>query len=154
MGHRGPDPKDNRLGHSTNADWTTVVDTPYVEGEKRQLPKLPYREKWHPLVTRWWEQVRIMPHCVLWTETDWIFAEETAYMKQDYLSYEEKKTTAATEIRRREDMMGVTLEARRKLRIRYASADTRRQVPASAAAAIAAGGRGTRVDDRRNRLTG
>ncbi|MEU7905301.1 hypothetical protein [Actinoplanes sp. NPDC049118] len=77
---------------------------------------------WFPQVTAWWEQLRIMPHCVLWAPTDWLFAIETAYLKQDFwTSYfsGELHATKATEIRRREDQMGVTREARRKLLIRY-----------------------------------
>ncbi len=115
----GPAAKAARLGHSANADWTDVPDVPYLAGEERELPKLGRNRRWNDLVVRWWATVRVMPHCALWTETDWIFAEETALMKHDYLGEDEKRTTLATEIRRREDIMGVTREARRKLRIRY-----------------------------------
>lgn len=115
----GPAAKAARLGHSANADWTEVVDVPFEDGVSRELLPLGRNKKWHALVVRWWKVVRIMPHCVLWNEADWIFAEETALMKHEYISSEEKHTTAATEIRRREDQMGTTLEARRKLRIRY-----------------------------------
>jgi hypothetical protein len=63
-----------------------------------------------------------MPHCVSWTATDWQFAVETALLKHYFWTDAaggEVKTTAATEIRRREDNMGTTEESRRKLRIRY-----------------------------------
>jgi hypothetical protein len=69
-----------------------------------------------------WAQVREMPHCAIWRASDWTFALETAFMKQAYwqLADEgEATTTMAVEIRRREDQMGTTIEALRKLRIRY-----------------------------------
>jgi hypothetical protein len=74
------------------------------------------------MVEQWWAQIREMPHCVLWRAVDWTFAVETAFMKQTYWKLSEAgeaTTTMAVEIRRREDQMGTTLEALRKLRIRY-----------------------------------
>jgi len=108
------------LGRTANADWTEVVDLPY-DGPSPDLPRLRGR-KWNELVVTWWEAVRTMPHCRLWREPDWQFALETALMKQRYwIDYAdgEPQTTMAVEIRRREDQMGCTAEARRKLRVRY-----------------------------------
>lgn len=125
MAHRGTAPKPSKHGRTPNADWTEVVDTPYT-GPSPDLPKLPRRKKWHPMVEQWWEQVREMPHCVLWRPSDWTFALETAYQKQahwELCEEGEQTTTAAVEIRRREDQMGTTLEALRKLRIRYRPVD-------------------------------
>ncbi len=129
MAHTGAPPKATRIGHSPTADWTEVIDEPFLEGEKRELPKLPGRRRWNDHVVRWWENVRIMPHCALWTETDWMFAIETAIEKHEYYAAypDERKTTQATEIRRREDMLGVSLEARRKLRIRYVDPEQARK---------------------------
>jgi hypothetical protein len=121
MAHRGPAAKPNKHGRTPNADWTEVVDVPY-EGPSPDLPKLPRRKKWHPMVEQWWEQVREMPHCALWRPSDWTFALETAFQKQahwELCDTGEQTTTAAVEIRRREDQMGTTIEALRKLRIRY-----------------------------------
>lgn len=121
MAHRGPAAKTIKHGRTPSADWTDVPDTPYT-GPSPDLPKLPRRQKWHPMVEQWWEQVREMPHCVLWRSVDWTFAIETAFMKQAYWQLAESgeaTTTMAVEIRRREDQMGTTLEALRKLRIRY-----------------------------------
>jgi hypothetical protein len=121
MAHRGPTQQSRRLGHSANADWTEVPDRPY-EGPSPELPRLPNRCKYHPLVTVWWDMVRTMPHCARWAPTDWQYAVETALLKHYFwtdAAAGEVKTTAATEIRRREDNMGTTEEARRKLRIRY-----------------------------------
>ncbi len=125
MAHRGSAPKANKHGRTPNADWTEVVETPYT-GPSPDLPKLPRRKKWHPMVEQWWEQVREMPHCVLWRPSDWTFALETAYQKQahwELCEEGEQTTTAAVEIRRREDQMGTTIEALRKLRIRYVPVD-------------------------------
>ena len=129
MAHRGPAARASKLGTTPNAEWTDVVDEPY-DGDSPDLPKLRGR-KWNDLVAAWWTAVRRMPHCVLWREADWLFAIETALMKQEYwLSYTagESKTTAAMEIRRREDQMGCTAEARRKLRIRYVEPPEEEQV--------------------------
>jgi hypothetical protein len=121
MAFTGVPPKAYKHGKNPNADWTDVADVPY-EGPSPSLPPKCGRRKWHEPVSVWWDQVRRMPHCVLWGPTDWTYAIETCYMKQqlwiDY-SQDELKSTLATEIRRREDQMGTTVEARRKLRIRY-----------------------------------
>lgn len=121
MARPGPAQLSRRLGHSANADWTEVANRPY-EGASPDLPRLPSRARYHPLVTTWWDMVRAMPHCARWTPTDWQYAVETALLKHYFWTDAaggEVKTTAATEIRRREDNMGTTEEARRKLRIRY-----------------------------------
>jgi hypothetical protein len=121
MAHRGPAAKTVKHGRTPNADWTEVVDTPYT-GPSPELPKLSHRRRWNEMVVQWWEQVRTMPHCVLWRNTDWMFAIETALQKHDYYADDDRKTTAATEIRRREAQLGTTAEARRQLRIRYVPA--------------------------------
>jgi len=99
-----------------------IVDVPYTgPGSDLDLPA-DGGIAWFPQVRAWWEQLRTMPHCGLWAKTDWLFAIETAYLKQDFWqSYfaGELHATKATEIRRREDQMGVTREARRKIGIRY-----------------------------------
>jgi hypothetical protein len=114
--------KEHKHGRTPSmVDWIDVPDVAY-DGPSPNLPALPRRKRWHPMVEQWWAQVRTMPHCALWRPVDWTYAVETALMKQGYWnSYEagEAKTTEAVEIRRREDQMGTTQEARRRLRIRY-----------------------------------
>lgn len=127
MAVRGPSPKANKHGRTPSmaGDWTDVPDRPY-DGPSPDLPTLPRRKKWHPMVAQWWEQVRHMPHCSKWRPTDWTYATETALMKQGYWdAYDrnEAVTTAAVDIRRREDQMGTTQEALRRLRIRYVDPD-------------------------------
>lgn len=164
MAHRGPAAKANKLGHTQNAEWVKVVDVPY-EGASPNLPRLPRGKKWSELVVDWWEQVRSMPHCVLWTPTDWTAAIELALLKQafwtDYMAGE-MKSTMATEIRRRESLLGTTMEARRQLRIMYVKAEGEEEeepgdgvrvetqaeaVPEGAVASV------TPLHERRQRLT-
>ncbi len=158
MALTGPPPKPAKLGHSPTADWTDVVDVPFDDGGVRDLPRSPGgRRKWHPQVLDWWDEVRRMPHCVGWTDTDWRFAAEVAYLKQQMwvdLDNQELKSTLATEIRRREDQIGTTAEARRRLRIRYVKPEQgRAQQPAPQPAGVP-GGEVVSLDDRRTRLTG
>lgn len=70
----------------------------------------------HPLTRQWWRRISTMPHCRLWTASDWQFAVETALVA-DALFY--GRTTAATELRQREKVLGTTVDARRDLRIKY-----------------------------------
>lgn len=164
MAFRGPASKTVKHGRSPSADWTDVPDTPFV-GTSPDLPRLPRRERWHPMVEHWWEQVREMPHCALWRPVDWTFALETAYQKQAYWKLAEtgeQTTTAAVEIRRREDQMGTTIEALRKLRIRYVDAgddadvESQDERPVRVVEQAVAGGGGATVTplaSRRSRLT-
>lgn len=121
MAYTGSNQKSTKHGRTPNADWTEVPDVPYA-GPWPDLPKLPGRQKWHEMVLRWWDVVKVLPHCVLWDDADWLYAIETAFMKHYYfrdVANDEGTTSAATEIRRREDTIGTTMEARRKLHIRY-----------------------------------
>jgi hypothetical protein len=165
MALTGRDPKTNKHGRTPTADWTDVPDRPY-DGPSPDLPRLSGRRKWREQVVSWWDEVRVMPHCVLWTATDWRFALETAYMKQQFwveLDDGDMKTTTATEIRRREDQMGTTGEARRKLRIRYvdptlptgAGREADYDQPVVEDIAVAGGASTvTSLDSRRARLVG
>lgn len=145
MAFAGPEPKDYKHGKD-QAEWVYVPDEPFVGDARLGLPN----RSWHAYVTSWWDVVSRMPHCVLWGESDWVFALETAFMKQDWWSdYDagEVVTSKSTEIRRREDILGTTAEARRKLRIRYVSPDAegaRQSKKSPAEVAV--------LDDRRRRI--
>ena len=54
--------------------------------------------------------------CVLWAETDWCFALETALIADIFFRTPPRAEKA---LRDRERVMGATFEARRHLRIRY-----------------------------------
>lgn len=100
-------------------DWTEVVDTPFKDGPK--LPtKRPDGRAWPAWTKRWWNVVRAMPHCALWTQSDWEFAFDTAELKAKF--HTEGGTGLATEIRNRERVLGTTADYRRDLRIRYVEA--------------------------------
>jgi hypothetical protein len=57
-----------------------------------------------------------MPHCVLWSETDWEYAVDTA---QVHAQFSTGDMRVAAELRNREKLLGNTFDARRDLRIRY-----------------------------------
>ncbi len=162
MAVTGPPQSENKIGRTSNAGWTDVPDRPY-DGPSMNLPKLPGGMKWLPQVEVWWDNVRVMPHCVLWTATDWLFALELAYLKQDMWGEFFGGTVHANkmaEIRRREDQMGTTVEARRKLLIRYVDPEIdEMDAPiAGMDGEPAADGTGSAtvssIEDRRRRLAG
>ncbi len=155
MAVTGPPQKNAKAGRTTNAGWTEVPDTPYT-GPKMNLPDLPGQLQWMPIVEAWWEQISQMPHCVLWGPTDWLFALDLAYLKNDYYGdYFGGAVHAnkATEIRRREDQLGTTVEARRKLLIRYVPVDADDDAPTSTPGTADVAGV-TSIADRRKRLAG
>src|SRR5262245_25440653 len=123
MAATGPDPKVIKHGRTPNAgDWTDVPDVPYAGPWPIDLPAKVGRKNWHSQVREWWAELKVMPHCALWRDTDWRFALELAFIKQQFwedLGEGKLQSTMVTEMRRREDQLGFTGEARRKLRIRY-----------------------------------
>ena len=102
--------------HKPTHEWTEVPDLPFSGGPK--LPaKQPDGRPWPAWTKRWWGVVSTMPHCSLWTASDWEFAFDTASLKAKFHS--EPTTSLATEIRNREKVLGTTADYRRDLRIRY-----------------------------------
>jgi len=146
----GRAPKDVRLGRGLSAEWTEVPNTPFTGPS----PELSDDVDWDPRVRSWWQMVRRMPHAVLWSEMDWHEALVTAYMWQDWYSdfFAEGSIHAnkSTEIRRRCDNLGTSMEARRKLRIRYVDTEE----PDAAAQADESGAKVTDIKSRRKRLAG
>jgi hypothetical protein len=124
MAGRKPADRPTVTRHKPTVDWTEVVNVPY-DGDRPELPASrqvmnPKGElqEW-PLEKRtldWWQAVSTMPHCVLWSKSDWMFAVDTAMVHADAAH---GKTTAMAELRMREKIMGTTVDARRDLRIRY-----------------------------------
>jgi hypothetical protein len=95
-------------------EWAEVPDVPFSGG-----PNLPAKWEGRPWPTRtkaWWAAVRTMPHCVLWTATDWQHAIDTAHI---HAKFADGDVRVAAELGRREKLLGVTLDSRRDLRIRY-----------------------------------
>lgn len=118
MAIRGTAPQENKTGRYQNvigAGWTDVRDTPYTG----PYPSCPWGRD-DPYLSKWWDTVKTMPHCVLWTESDWQYAIDTALMKARFYDGEKEPNAAVlTELRRREEAMGMTYDSRLKLRIRY-----------------------------------
>lgn len=109
-----------------STEWNEVLNVPYGG----DVPELPLQrtvltregqEKvtLQSLTVQWWETVAKMPHCVLWTDSDWMFALSTATVADAAFC---GVASAATELRNREKVMGTTVEFRRDLRIRYVDA--------------------------------
>lgn len=110
--------------HKPTVDWTEVTNRPYT-GPHPELPdtrqvaqkdgtlmELPY-----PDATReWWAALCRMPHCVLWQDSDWAFALDTAMVHAMAVG---GVISAAAEVRMREKTLGTTVDSRRDLRIRY-----------------------------------
>lgn len=125
---RKPQDDRNQVRHRVppRHDWTEVVDVPYTDrppvalptsmrsriGDEGEVFEIPT----HKMTKAWWRRIKAMPHCVLWRESDWQFALETAVVA-DALFY--GITGAATELRQREKILGTTIDSRRDLRIRY-----------------------------------
>ena len=57
-----------------------------------------------------------MPHCVLWSPSDWAFTLDTALVHAQAVT---GVISAMAELRQREKIIGTTVDARRDLRIRY-----------------------------------
>lgn len=57
-----------------------------------------------------------MPHCRLWSDSDWRFAFDTALIAAQLV---EGNNSLAGELRLRENKLGTTVDARMALRIRY-----------------------------------
>ncbi|MGH3760263.1 hypothetical protein [Actinophytocola sp.] len=141
MALAGRPPSNNpRNRNPKTYDWSPIENTLY-DGPSPDLPATIGRQPWHPQTVAWWEAVRRMPHCRLWTETDWRFAIETAVLVDEFWRGE---LARAAELRLRSAKLGLTHEDRLKQRIRYTNPDG--PVVAETPAAVA------RLDERRRRL--
>jgi hypothetical protein len=122
MAKTGPAAKAVKHGHS-GGEFVDVPDLPYTgPGSQRDLPEIPGLP-WYPQVEAWWATVRKMPHCRLWIEADWLFAIETAVLKNQIwgeIFGGALPANLLSEERQRLALLGMTMEHRRKLGIRYA----------------------------------
>lgn len=118
-------------------EWVEVPDVPF-DGAC-SLPKTqPGQPSWPTATRHWWKAVSRMPHCSVWAESDWQFALDTALVAA---AFHGGDIRAAQELRRREKVMGTTLDARRNLRIRYMPAEQEEERPGV-----------TAIEDYRKRL--
>lgn len=98
-------------------DWTEVEDVAF-EGGPPLPDHRPGGKPW-PIWTRAkWAVWRRMPHCVLWTEADWLYALDTLEIAARFHENTARMNLAA-ELRNRERVLGTTVDYRRDLRIRY-----------------------------------
>lgn len=96
-------------------DWVEVDNVPFEGGP--DLPELRANgEPWRDAVRRKWDAWRTMPHCKLWTATDWEFAFDSIEIAAAVYDGELRM---AAELRNREKLLGTTLDFRRDLRIKY-----------------------------------
>jgi hypothetical protein len=127
MAVAGREPSPNAVNRNVSTvEWIDIEDKPYtgkrpalpktrtvfVEGEATQIPL-------NKMTTEWWEIVSKMPHAAIWTASDWLLAQATALVHDAFVT---GTFSQAPELRRREQELGMTAEARRKLRIRYIEA--------------------------------
>lgn len=119
--HGGAKPKADRtqVRHMNPVhDWDEIPDVPFdgpvlptrdvtVDGQRRPF--------WPDTTRRWWATVKSMPLCKRWTPSDWEFAFMTAELHARIV----EGGRGLTELRQREFRMGMTLDARNGMRIRY-----------------------------------
>lgn len=140
MGVTGPAPKTaKRRGNPDTFAWVSVADQPFT-GPSPELSAI----DWPESTVAWWETVRAMPHCVLWTPSDWDFALDTAYIHAAYIGGNLRQ---AAELRLRAGKLGLTYEDRMKLRIRYVTEEEPEAVKPAPAKV-------TSIAARRKRLAG
>ena len=110
---RGTKPKE-AIRHRVKPvhDWTEVEDIPF---DGPELPKVP-GEVWPVQTKRWWKVVSSMPHCVLWADSDWQFAIDSASVAA---AFHRGDLRQGDSLLKREKIMGTTIDFRRDLRIRY-----------------------------------
>lgn len=111
--------------HKPVHDWDDIENTPFSGPVPVKLPTKTIRTlpfggtedlPINPMTRQWWRIVTRMPHCRLWTESDWEYCLATAIVADRFFYGNQ---TMATELARRERVMGVTVDSRRALRIRY-----------------------------------
>jgi hypothetical protein len=124
MSGRKPSDRPTVTRHKPTIEWTDVQNVKYT-GEKPALPET--REVINkagdvsvypmPEATKdWWESTTSMPHCVLWSDSDWAFCSDTALVHAQAVT---GVISAMSELRQREKILGCTYDSRRDLRIRY-----------------------------------
>ena len=120
VGRKPKSELERRNRHQPVNDWLEVLNLPY-DGPVPDPGRLPARTR------RWWAVVSVMPHCVLWEPSDWLFALETAQVHAAWVRT--GQATLGSEMRRREGMLGLTWEQRRDLRIRYVDGVEEEEAP-------------------------
>ena len=89
--------------------WTEVPNVPY-KGPHPDLPRNVPRQ-----TQAWWKALCALPHAILWTDSDWVVHQVTAMIHAEFI----RTGRHSVELRRRESALGMTRDARLRLRIRY-----------------------------------
>lgn len=147
MAGRKPSERPTVTRHKPTVDWTDVLNVPF-SGDVPELPLTrtilkdnePVEIPIEPRTRNWWSAITKMPHCVLWQDSDWQFALDTAMV---HAAASHGQVTAMSELRQREKIMGTTVDARRDLRLRYVDPE-----PEVFELTVV-----TELDERRSRLT-
>lgn len=95
--------------------FTEVPNIPFTGGPR--LPKRCGGKPWPPEITYWWNAWTTMPHCILWSASDWVYVRECIEVCAKFIENVDAKTAA--ELRVRQKILGTTMDYRRDLRIRY-----------------------------------
>jgi hypothetical protein len=99
-------------------DGPRLGDRPESSGTAIDRPLGVDAERWPQATLDWWEDVRRMPHAALWSAADWRFARGCAEAHARFVEGW-KGCASGAEIRMRETRLGMTMDSRRDLRIRY-----------------------------------
>jgi hypothetical protein len=123
MAGRKPSERPTVTRHKPTHDWTEIPNVNY-SGESPELPKSrtvlkdgePVEIPIEKRTRNWWNALIKMPHCILWQESDWEYAIDTAMV---HAMASHGSISAMGELRMREKNMGTTVDFRRDMRIRY-----------------------------------
>jgi hypothetical protein len=108
---RKPKPDGQKVNHhDPTHEWVEVENVVYRGRRPSLLADAP------PETRAWWRAVSAMPHCALWTATEWRFALDTARLHAAFIDGDMAR---AAELRLRERALGTTADALRDLRIRH-----------------------------------
>jgi hypothetical protein len=119
MAIRGRRPAGQGVSNNRHApvhQWTDVSAEPFTGGPKL-TPRRANGQSWSAAMRQRWAAWSAMPHCVLWTPSDWEFALDTLEIAARF--YDKGGASWCTELRYRERVMGTTHDARMGMRIRY-----------------------------------
>jgi hypothetical protein len=118
MPRTAPKPEgQRRRANAPTFEWNEFPDTPFTGAP--DLGRMAEGSEWPDFVQTWWATISTMPHCAMWEASDWSFARLTAPL---VLACMTGSSSAASELRQRERVMGVTVDGRMYLRIRYVPA--------------------------------
>lgn len=151
-----------RRANADVIEWIEVDDVPYLDA-----PPLPPRtisegpdapvgalDRWPDATMRWYRAVSRMPHAKLWAATDWENVWRVAELHARFS--EGWKGHNGSELRISQKVLGMTMDDRRDLRIRYLPAGTEKKRATEQRRKRAAGGGSTdgatvrKLDDYRD----